>query len=75
MGYAGRLVCTYTCEEWDVTLQPALLPSPSGASPRPATLAHPRGRFDDDDVAEVSPRQKLFLRGLPQPQGSHIRFD
>lgn len=36
----------------------------------------PSRRFDEEgDVAAVSPRQRVYLRGLPQPAGQHIRFD
>lgn len=41
--------------------------------PSPAQPVGTHVRFDDDDEAVASPRQKVYLRGLPQPEGEQPR--
>lgn len=65
---------------------PQTPPNPPNPPPHPTHTyhhhhhLHPRlhykCRFDEDgELAAESPRQRVFLRGLPAPAGSHVRFD
>lgn len=65
--FGGRALCLKA---------PPRLASPAADSVCPTLPALPACSFDDEgQVAAVSPRQRVYLRGTAHPTGQHLRFE